>query len=125
MNNRVSERRIRNNRKKRNRQLKRQFIAVLFGMMLTVVISGTFFGMKSKAQTADEAQSLQYKYYTSITVAAGDTLLQYASEYADDHYDSVDDYVKEVMDINHLKSSESIKYGQKLIIPYYSEEFVQ
>ena len=47
-----------------------------------------------------------------------------AAEYADeDHYDSYQNYIDEVLQMNGL-SSESITVGQHLVVPYYSAEFV-
>ena len=41
------------------------------------------------------------------------------------HYDTVDDYVKELRRINSLNGDDSIKAGMYLVVPYYSSEFIQ
>jgi hypothetical protein len=57
-------------------------------------------------------------------VERNDTLWSIAQEYNDkDHYDSIRDYIKEVMQINSL-SDDEIHYGDYLIVPYYDDTFV-
>ncbi len=57
-------------------------------------------------------------------VEDGDTLWEYAERYGiSPYYDSYDDYIKEVMNMNFL-SDDKITTGQYLILPYYSPLFV-
>lgn len=66
-----------------------------------------------------------FKYYTSVTVAAGETLWELADSYVDyDYYKSKNSYIAEVQQINHLDEQGSIAAGQVLILPYYSSEYV-
>lgn len=117
-----SERRIRVNRMKRRRELRKHILTLVLTFVLVITCSMMFFTVKTKAQNRDEA--VCYKYYKSITVSRGDSLWIYAAEYADeDHYDSYQNYIDEVLQMNEL-SSESITAGQHLIVPYYSAEFV-
>ena len=37
-----------------------------------------------------------------------------------DEYDSIYEYINEVMESNHLENT-NIKYGQMLILPYYAD----
>lgn len=121
INNHISERRIRNNRLRRRQQLRRNICMCLMTVIMISVFSTVFFSFKAKAQSNNE--KLSYKYYKSITVAAGDTIWDYAEQYADaGYYDSYSSYIKEVMDINHL-NDDNIIYGQHIIVPYYSDEF--
>ena len=118
-----SERRIRVNRMKRRRELPQAYSDTCsdFRTWLLPVLM-MFFTVKTKAQNRDEA--VYYKYYKSIIVSRGDSLWIYAAEYADeDHYDSYQNYIDEVLQMNGL-SSESITAGQHLVVPYYSAEFV-
>lgn len=122
MNNRISERRIRNNQRKRIRQIRRQLMLCFTTLFLIVCFSVLLFGLKAKAQTSSE--DITYKYYKSIVVQSGDTIWDYATEYADnEYYDSYAGYVNEVVKINHL-TNESITAGQSIIIPYYSQDFL-
>ena len=102
-----SERRIRINRMKRRRELRKHILTLVLTFVLVITCSMMFFTVKTKAQNRDEA-----------------VLWIYAAEYADeDHYDSYQNYIDEVLQMNGL-SSESITAGQHLIVPYYSAEFV-
>lgn len=117
-----SERRIRVNRMKRRRELRKHILTLVLTFVLVITCSMMFFTVKTKAQNHDEA--VYYKYYKSITVSRGDSLWTYVAEYADeDQYDSYQNYIDEVLQINGL-SSESITAGQHLVVPYYSAEFV-
>ena len=122
MNNQISERRIRNNKLKRRRQMHRNICLTIMTFVLIASFSILFCSFGSKAQSNKEEVS--YKYYKSIAVGEGDTLWDYAELYADEnYYDTYSSYIKEVKDINHLKN-DNIVYGQYIIIPYYSNEFV-
>lgn len=117
----ASERRIRNNKIRRRREMRRNLFMCVLTIMLVVSLSLIFFGFGTKAQENDEV--IYYKYYTSITVQAGDTLWDYAEQYGDkEHYDSAKDYIKEVIKMNAL-SNDKITSGQHIILPYYSPEF--
>lgn len=122
MNYQISERRIRNNKLKRKRQLQNNIMKFVLTIILISCLSVCLFSFKTKAQS-DDAE-ISYKYYKSISVSAGDTLWDYAVKYADEaFYDSYETYITEVMNINAL-SDDSIKSGQSIIIPYYSNEFI-
>ncbi len=121
-NERRSERRIRMNRIKRRRELRKRILTFALTFVLAITCSMMFFTVKTKAQNSDE--TIYYKYYKSITVSRGDSLWTYAAEYADEnHYDSYQNYIDEVLQMNGL-FSEDITTGQHLVIPYYSAEFV-
>ena len=66
-----------------------------------------------------------FKYYTSVTVEAGDSLWQIAGDYIDSHYDSRESFIAEVRSINHLADNDTIYAGQILIVPYFSSEYVK
>lgn len=118
----VSERRIRNNKLRRQRQLRHHIMMFMTTALLIACFSVCFFSFKAKAQS--ETEDIAYKYYKSIVVKSGDTIWDYAEEYAhEDYYDSYDSYVKEVIRINAM-TDDSIQSGQYLIIPYYSYEFI-
>lgn len=123
MNNQISERRIKNNRARRRRQIKRQLMLFFTTILLIACFSVLGFGIKAKAQSSTE--DISYKYYKSIMVQSGDTIWDYAKAYADhEFYDSYDSYIAEVMQINSL-DNDAIQSGQYIILPYYSNEFVE
>ena len=124
MNNTISERRIRNNKVRRNRQLRRQALMIICTFFIITFLSIFCFGTKAKAQSSDEAAQMKYKYYKSVLIESGDTLWSYAEDYADDDfYSSYEKYINEVIHINALED-ENITSGQYIILPYYSCEFV-
>lgn len=119
--NQASERRIRNNRIRRKRQLRRNIMIFLLTFILVVSFSSIFFSFGTKAQNNND--EILYKYYKSIIVEDGDTLWGYAEDYGiSQYYGSHEDYIKEVMSMNFL-SDDGITAGQHLILPYYSPEF--
>lgn len=69
----------------------------------------------------DKATANERMYFTSIVVNEGDTLWNIASEHVDyNHYSSVYEYMNEIIELNHIESSE-IFAGKKLLITYYAE----
>lgn len=117
-----SERRIRRNRLRRKQEMRKNFLLFLMTVCLIVTCSISMSTFRSSAK--DDSVKTSYKYYKSITVSRNDTLWSIAEEYMDDdHYDSVNDYINEVIRINTL-SDDTICYGQNLIIPYYDDVFV-
>lgn len=118
---RVSERRIRNNRLRRRRQLRRHLIMCMLTFVLVISLSSVFFALRTKAQNSNE--DILYKYYKSVMVEDGDTLWNYAELYGNKQvHEKNEDYIKEVIEMNFLDSDE-ITAGQYLILPYYSPEF--
>ena len=118
----ISELRIRNNRIKRRRELRRHVFTGLVTAILVLGCSMLFFSFKIKAQSRED---IQYKYYKSVQVKEGDSLWNYASLYADSrYYDSHRAYIEEVSAVNAL-SDDRITAGQYLILPYYDAGFVK
>lgn len=119
----ISECRIRNNKIRRNRQLKKQINIGIITLLLVIGFSLLFFSFKTKAQSVP--QEISYKYYKSVMVNTNDSLWNYASLYADkDYYESKKQYINEVISINMLPD-DTICSGQYIIIPYYSYEFIE
>ncbi|MDD6811766.1 MAG: LysM peptidoglycan-binding domain-containing protein [Lachnospiraceae bacterium] len=122
MSNRRSERRIKNNRIRRQKEMRKNFLLVIMTVCLVITFSISMNSFLSNAK--DDSSQTSYKYYKSITIENGDSLWSIALEYMDaEHYDSVNDYIDEVKKMNALVN-DNITYGQCLIVPYYSTEFV-
>ncbi|MDD3367566.1 MAG: LysM peptidoglycan-binding domain-containing protein [Lachnospiraceae bacterium] len=122
MSRRERERQIRNKRIKRARTLKRNMILTFMTICFVFIIGFTIDGFRSNAK---DNQAVSYKYYTTITVENGDNLWAIANTYADqEHYESTEQYINEVVKMNHLQD-EQIYSGDTLCIPYYSNEFKQ
>lgn len=117
-----SERRIRLNRERRVRQLRRKMFlfiaAVLLGGILALIGNVIF------SRAKDNNETVTYKYYQSYQINAGDTLTSIAQTYADEEISSVSSYIKEVKQMNHLSDEDLLQAGDYLIIPYYSIEFI-
>ena len=117
-----SERRIRKNRLRRQREMRKNFLIFIMTICLIVTCSVSLNGFRSNAK--DDSTEVSYKYYKSITVANNDTLWSIAERYMDgEHYDSINDYIREVKSMNDL-TDDVIHYGEYLIIPYYGSDFV-
>lgn len=118
-----SERRIRNNRLRRRKELRKNFLLLVMTLCLIAACSISMSTFRSSAK--DDSAKASYKYYKSIAVSSNDTLWSIAEEYMDkEHYDSVNDYIDEVIRMNTLPN-DTICYGQHLIIPYYDDLFVE
>lgn len=91
--------------------------AILIVTICILIVLGSFLGSSSKASS-----DKNYKYYTRVEIKNGDTLWDIASEHITEEYSSLQEYVAEVKALNGLQG-DSIRAGQSLIIPYYSEEW--
>ena len=58
------------------------------------------------------------KYYTSVSVKAGDSLWSISSGYREMGYSDKADYIREIKDINNI-TGDTISAGSSIIIPYY------
>ena len=110
---------------RRKQQIVYQRIAVVV-LTALVIFFGVLLGssiMASGKSTASEEHP-SFKYYTSIQIEKGDTLWSIADTYITSEYDSIQDYIDEVKELNHL-GPDDIHAGQYLTIPYYSGDFLQ
>ena len=98
--------------------MKKRFVVVLILMICLTTFSG---GILAYAKEKETAQPTYYKYYTSIRVESGDTLWGIADRYLCDQAGSHEAYIREVMQLNGLKS-EDIRTGECLTVFYYSTE---
>ena len=73
------------------------------------------------AKAGDGYEKNYEKYYTSVIVERGETVLEIASEHMTPGYESVDELVEEIAFINGLDDEYMIKSGTVLMIPYYAE----
>lgn len=74
------------------------------------------------ANAGTEDTTSDYKYYTSIEIQHGDSLWSIAETYVSDEYDSIQDYIDEIKEINHI-DGDTITQGSYICIPYYATEF--
>lgn len=93
---------------------------ILLGSVIFVLAAVTICSIALGAINTQAAPAEQnYKYYTSVEIHSGDTLWSIASDYITDDYEDMDEYIKEVCEINHISGNE-IHSGQYITIPYYS-----
>ena len=117
-----SERRIRNNRIRRQRERRKNIILTMLTVCLVISLSIAVSGFLSNAESKDESR--EYKYYKSIVVEKGDSLWSIASETMNDDYEDTKACVKEIQEMNRLHNDQ-ITAGSHLIIPYFSDEFIK
>ncbi|MFG6357566.1 MAG: LysM peptidoglycan-binding domain-containing protein [Acetatifactor sp.] len=121
----ITERERKNYQRKVRRQREIHRIFILAGITFVLVLAFTLSYHALLAHANTGLQDISYKYYTSIQIQPGDTLWELADRYADsEHYDSHAQYMEEVIRMNHL-SGERVYAGDYLILPYYSDEFIQ
>lgn len=106
-------------RRRRIRIIKRNITLTFTSVLLVGILALSLNVFNSTAQDKDAV--ITYKYFTSITVEYGDTLYSLAEEYTNGYDIEISHYIEEVQHINHL-DDETIRSGQQLVIPYYSED---
>ena len=105
-------------RRERRRKAVTALITVLATVCIIMICAISYDSIRSNASSG-------FKYYTQVTVEAGENLWDIAEEYIDyDYYKDKNSYISEVRSINHLDTVGNIDAGQSLILPYYSAEFV-
>ena len=115
-----SERRIVENRNRRQQEMRKHFLMFFITTCLIITCSVSVCGFYSNAKNSSVEGAC--KYYKSIEVSEDDTLWSIAGTYMDrNHYVSIYDYIEEVKFMNALTDDE-IHYGKYLIIPYYCHQ---
>lgn len=105
--------------RERRRKCLTALIATVATVCMILICSLSYMALDTNANDG-------FKYYTGITVKAGESLWEIAGEYVDGvHYNSRESYISEVCSINHLSDENDITAGQMLVLPYYSHEYVQ
>ena len=99
------------------KSVKRRWILLIVLTGVLFVLFHTFF---FKSPTI-EAQDRREKQFTSIQVKKGDSLWKIAKHYMGDDYESVNDYIDEVCETNHIYDGE-ITDGMYLVVPYYIDK---
>ena len=118
----VRERRRALRRHRQHRHRRRILISALAMLEAACMIIGGGFYASSIRSSAGSG----FKYYTSVTIEYGETLWSLADEYINyDHYKDKNRYIAEVQSINHLDGAGTLMAGQTLIVPYYSDEYVE
>lgn len=118
-----SEIRIRNNKIRRNRIVRRQFTA-LIAVITVILIALVFTATSLSTDAQSEVYAPEFKYYKNVTVTYGDSLWDIAkANYPSEHYKSINSYISEICSVNHISEADMLRAGENIIIPYYSTEF--
>ncbi len=116
------DKRIRNHRRRRAAKVRGHILQLFFAIGFLCVALLCVNRVISKAENVRK-EDISVKYYKNICVESGDTLTSIARTYADDeHYETLEKYMEEVVYMNHLKSADDICAGYYLIIPYFREQ---
>lgn len=91
---------------------RRVFLFMIFFVLVFMMIHMFF------KNPVIEAQGMKEKQFTSIQVRKGDSLWTIAKKYMGDEYQSVDEYIEEVCETNHIYD-DKITDGMYLVVPYY------
>ncbi len=108
------------NRYRRKLQVQRNISMLIVSIITVVALS--IFAISISTQASGLERTARHKYYKSIEVSKGDTLWSIAAENFDmEHYKNIQEYVKEIKEMNAMKS-DHIMSGSCLIIPYYAPD---
>ena len=106
----------------RRRQVRRQKMIIATVLTIFIMVCSMFFrSILTDAHGNRSEDPVDYKYYTSIQVEAGDTLSSIAKEYRTASDESTDDYIDQLKEMNHL-SSDEIHEGEYLMVAYADTE---
>lgn len=87
--------------------------------LIAICMMSVFLITKVNVKAGNSNTANNDKRFTNYTVVSGDTLWDIAEENMDyDHYNSVYEYMRELKNMNNLKS-DNIYVGQNLLITYY------
>lgn len=89
---------------------------VIYFVLCTVLLSG----MLTITIAASKEPYKVEKIVTSVSIEKGDSLWTIAQSYYSEENGSMKAYIEEIKKCNHL-SSNQIKEGHNLIIPYYEK----
>ena len=111
-------------RLRRQRERRRRVMSVVLTLCLIMTCVISYHSITSSAKSGSE--ELNLKYYTGVTVENGDTLWSIADDYIDyTQYKNKDSYINEICSINNLEDASDIRCGQRLIVPYFSSEYMK
>lgn len=117
--NELREMKIRKNRIRRQRQLRRRGVMAVCALIIIIASSMGYTSFLSRASEAGYGE--QTKVYVSIMIPYGATLEGISRDYInDDYYEDLDSYMEEVRFINHI-NSDNIISGHYLILPVYED----
>lgn len=93
-------------------------------MCAVVLVTFLFGGFYTSAHNNRIEDPVEFKYYKSITIEAGDSLWSIAETYITDDYSSIAEYIEFLKEVNHIHG-DRIQEGQSLIIAYNDTDFIE
>ncbi len=96
------------------------FLIVTAIIISVVLLSGKVIMANSTAGAGHD----RIKCYTTVEIEPGDTLSSIAKEYISSEYSGADEYIDEVISLNHLTSTRIIA-GEYIAVPYYTDSFTE
>ena len=100
------------------RRIKRRLARFFVILLILVPLAISFGTIRSYADPSIPITT-ETKYYKSIVVMPGDTLLEIAELNLSPEYNSAEEYMEEVRQMNHLDFDYKVHTGEYLLIPYY------
>ena len=110
-----------NNRRRREKQLRRRIITFCVSASIIIFLALILsFSFRSDASASEEHK--QYRYYTTVSVAAGDNVYAIAEKHMDPlHYRNVDELAYDIASINRISTDADLMAGSSIFVPYYSD----
>ena len=111
-------------RRRQVMRMKRLIRNSFFTLCAVILLAVSINAISAQATTKEESLTHTYKYYKSVEISKGDSLWTIAEAYTDGSAEAIQDCVKEMRSINSLKN-DTIKAGDRIIVPYYSNKFIK
>ncbi len=108
-------------RRRRKQKAMIRSLCIMAAVLSVICIMIFQVNIKNANAASPAAVTGRTKYYTSIQVKCGDSLWAIAQRYCSEEYADLNDYIREVKEINHL-NSDVIRRGYALCVPYYAEQ---
>lgn len=104
---------------------KRTLVIALVTFILGLFLALSTGKMSAQATGADQANNIGYRYYEEIRIENGDTLWSIAEAYTDGSVSAITECMEDIRSINNLGEYETIKSGDYVIVPYYSDAYIE
>ncbi len=109
---------------RRQREQRKRMLAMMATVLLVFGFVCSYHSFTARANDANTP--VAYKYYTDVVVKSGESLWTISDRYVDySQYKNKQAYIDEVCSINNLYDGSDIRSGQRIVVPYYSTEFVR
>ena len=107
------------NKRKNRRNIFHSGIISLILIIMCSCYFGSFFSSAHDEITVNEIK--KEKYYKSIEIEEGDSIWKIASDNMSNEYDSIYEYISEILSINNMNilTADHIQEGDYLTIAYY------